>query len=1287
LHGALKGSEKALGKVAKHITETVPDRAKATSRLHKHNDIDVRDKAHGIHVGKHGDGKGSGDAPAIPGPRNRTGDGHTKPDRLDGAKDDPRRNAIPLLKKKCLNDPVDIATGDMTLPHTDLSLPGVLPLVLRRTHLSGYRYGQWFGRSWASTLDERIELDPQGQGAVWAREDGSLLVYPALPAPGDTDGVLPLEGPRLPLVHGGHANGTTTYQITEPVTRLVRTFTGSPYHASPAYWLVQIEDRHTNHIAIHREGDGAPTALVHDGGYHVALTVESARIRTVALRTPDGPQPVLRYGYDAQGRLDAVTNSSGLPLRFTYDDADRITSWTDRNDSTFRYVYDGEGRIARTVGPDGALSAAFAYTRHPETGDRITRYTDSTGATSVYYLNSALQVVAETDPLGHTHSYTFDDHDRILSHTDPLGATTRYERDARGNLTGLHAPDGVHTHAVYNEWDLPVAVTERGGARRTFAYDEHGNATAVTEPDGARTEYTYNPRGHITAIRNPVGDLTKVTTDAAGLTVRIEAPDTAATTLVRDAFGRVVEAVDALGGVLRQGWTTEGRPAWRELPDGSREEWTWDGEANLTSHTDRMGRTSHHQVTHFDKPATTTTTDDADYRFTHDTELRLTQVTNAQGLHWQYTYDAAGRLVRETDFDGRTLTYRHDALGRLTSRTNGAGQTLTFERDALGRVTRLHHDDGAVSTFTRDERGHVTRITNPHARIDLERDHAGRIVTETVNGRTTHYGYDALGRRTHRRTPSGATSTLAYDAGVLSSYTSGEHTFTFERDALGRERTRTLDGHLSLHHHWDSVGRVVSQSLTTAADELLQRSYTYQADGTPTSIVDSLTGERTYTLDTASRVTAVQARGWSETYAYNTAGDLTHATLPDRAPGQDRTGAHQHRGSRLTQAGRTRDHYDAQGRVIRRQSTTLSGKTLTWHFTWDAEDRLTHAVTPHHGRWHYLYDALGRRIGKHRLDENDQIVERVTYTWDGGQLAEQDADGITLTWDYLGQRPLAQREAKPADAPDDIDRRFFAIVADLTGAPSELLTHDGHLAWRARSSVWGATQWNRDCTAYTPLRYPGQQYDPETGLHYNVNRYYDPHLGRYLTPDPLGLAPAPNHYAYVPNPFTLTDPLGLAGCTADPTWGGRVTFTRDPHDRPYEMNAVITRDMLDEGTHANGNLRPPGFLGGDYNQARGHLLARMLGGSGDTLDNLFTITQNPTNSPDMRDWEQDIYDAAHKGEVIHYNVYLEYTDNLKDSVPKYIQLEATGDRGFTLDVPLRNPAWDQQQLDRQGLLP
>nr|WP_257134869.1 DUF6531 domain-containing protein [Streptomyces sp. wa1063] len=221
---------KALGKANKamgdHFGKTLPKAVKEISENQKKIELDIKEMmSKGVKVRK-------GDKEDGPRPDATRSSARTKADALKNAKDEPRRNAISLEKKTCENDPVDVATGEMTLPQTDLALPGVLPLVLRRTHLSGYRYGQWFGRSWASTLDERIELDPLGGGAVWSREDGSLLVYPRLPL-AENDGVLPVEGPRLPLRHGGRSNRETTYLVTDPRSGLTRSFRGGPYNASP----------------------------------------------------------------------------------------------------------------------------------------------------------------------------------------------------------------------------------------------------------------------------------------------------------------------------------------------------------------------------------------------------------------------------------------------------------------------------------------------------------------------------------------------------------------------------------------------------------------------------------------------------------------------------------------------------------------------------------------------------------------------------------------------------------------------------------------------------------------------------------------------------------------------------------------------------------------------------------------------------------------------------------------------------------------------------------------------
>ncbi|WP_369696740.1 DUF6531 domain-containing protein [Streptomyces sp. XD-27] len=213
----------AHGKLKTHLTDVGDGLVKAGGGHKRHNEK-VRDDFKGVKKPDVGDapagGKGGGGGKPSNSGGSKGGKQHVKPDSLRDAKSDPRRNGISLNKKTCKNDPVDVATGEMTLQQTDLTLPGALPLVLRRTHLSEYRFGQWFGRSWASTLDERLELDPMGVGAVWAREDGSLLTYPHLPRPGG-ETVLPWKAPASP-------SSTAVTTVRRPPTRSPTRTPGSP---------------------------------------------------------------------------------------------------------------------------------------------------------------------------------------------------------------------------------------------------------------------------------------------------------------------------------------------------------------------------------------------------------------------------------------------------------------------------------------------------------------------------------------------------------------------------------------------------------------------------------------------------------------------------------------------------------------------------------------------------------------------------------------------------------------------------------------------------------------------------------------------------------------------------------------------------------------------------------------------------------------------------------------------------------------------------------------------------
>lgn len=118
------------------------------------------------------------------------------------------------------------------------------------------------------------------------------------------------------------------------------------------------------------------------------------------------------------------------------------------------------------------------------------------------------------------------------------------------------------------------------------------------------------------------------------------------------------------------------------------------------------------------------------------------------------------------------------------------------------------------------------------------------------------------------------------------------------------------------------------------------------------------------------------------------------------------------------------------------------------------------------------------------------------------------------------------------------------------------------------------------------------------------------------------------------------------------------------------IEATITRDMLDTGGRADPDVRPPGFVNGSMNHSRGHLLARMLGGSGTDPRNFVMLFQRDTNSPVMRDFEQSVYDAAKAGEVVNYRVTPIYEDG--QSHPVAVALQARGSQGLDISITIAN---------------
>ncbi|WP_306316688.1 MULTISPECIES: DUF6531 domain-containing protein [unclassified Streptomyces] len=1153
LDQVIDGIEEAVKKSAKHLDDNMTRGLKQMAKNHRDNDRALADHFDGLRKGDKGPSGSPGSSPSVSlnsaGPRTgRNGSDAPAPLR-EGAGHDGLAAAQPANGRCMGGDPIDLISGEMILAETDVALPGLLPLVVERTHVSSYRCGQWFGRSWASTLDQRLEAD--GDGLVLATADGMLLLYP-VPQPDRP--VVPEHGPRWPLTWDGTPGGEM--HVTDPTTGHTLHFAPlTPPAPAPGTAptgritlpLSGMSDRNGHSMEVDRAPDGTPVEVSHSGGYRIAVDTDEQRVTCLRLLgTEDGGTEgtvLRRYGYDVHGDLVEVVDAMGHSAHFTYDGNGRIVERTDRNGGWYRWEYDNADRCVRGTGADGYLSCTLDY---DPTG-RANRYTDSLGHTTTYRYNSQRRLTGWTDAEGNTTHRVWEGPDRLVSASDALGRTTRYEYDESGNTTAVIRSDGHAMRASYNALGLPVAVIEEDGATWHYTYDERGNRLSVTDPAGAVTHYAYDAHGSPTAITDALGHTRRISTDAAGLPLALTDPLGHTTTAERDAFGRVRTVTDATGRIERFGWTAEGKPAWRELPDGALETWEWDAEGNLVATTDRAGHTSRFTFTHFHLPTSRTTPDGASHTFRHDTELRLARVEGPDGNTWEYAYDAAGRLIRERDFAGRTLTYRPDPTGALAARTNGAGETTTYVRDVLGRPVEEHSADG-ISTFTYDLAGSLLRSANAATTVEHTYDAAGRKLSETINGRTTTWTYDVLGRRTQRRTPSGTVSTWTYDAaGRPTALDTAGHRIDFAFDAVGREVLRGLGPGLDLAHDWDTNGRLGAQHLTHGGQLLEQRQYHYRADGFLSEIRDLTGHSRRFDLTPAGRIATVHGSDWSESYAYDPAGNLTRAALPTSST--DDT-VREYSGNRLHRSGRSTYEYDAGGRLVRRHTRLLNGQRKTSTYTWSGDDRLIGTVTADGTHWAYTYDAAGRRTAKRRLDTEGRIADETVFVWDGTRLSEQiSSTGTATTWDYHcgTHRPLTQLDRRPDAAP-----RFHAVVTDLSGAPAELVAPDGTITWRMRTTVWGLPLPGSTDNAGTdcPLRFPGQYADAETGWHFNYFRHYDPENARYVTHDPLGLSADPNDYAYVDNPFTIADPLGLMPAIHGPN--GR--WARDPNAPAIQHN-------------------------------------------------------------------------------------------------------------------------------------
>jgi RHS repeat-associated protein len=227
--------------------------------------------------------------------------------------------------------------------------------------------------------------------------------------------------------------------------------------------------------------------------------------------------------------------------------------------------------------------------------------------------------------------------------------------------------------------------------------------------------------------------------------------------------------------------------------------------------------------------------------------------------------------------------------------------------------------------------------------------------------------------------------------------------------------------------------------------------------------------------------------------------------------------------NRLKQWANHEYKYDAWGNLIEKVVGIVRWQT----FTYDCENRLvkteTMADTQVESTSSYQYDSLGRRVAKQ--SEIKGHTDHKRFLWQGLRMLREESPGQSSLYLYEpgSYAPLARVDEKEGE----VENKVYYFHTDQIGTPLEMTDAEGQIVWQAKYRAWGAVEKLVVNEVEQNLRFQGQYFDVETGLHYNTFRYYDPEIGRFTTQDPIGLAGGFNLYGYCRNPTAWIDPLGL----------------------------------------------------------------------------------------------------------------------------------------------------------------
>lgn len=751
-----------------------------------------------------------------------------------------------------------------------------------------------------------------------------------------------------------------------------------------------------------------------------------------------------------------------------------------------------------------------------------------------------------TDGEGKVWKYEYDNQGNLTKATDPLRKEWTYVYDANGNLLSETDPNGHSTSYQYDKTDLLVAETDGNGHVTRYGYDAAGRGTTITDPYGAAFTDIYDQAGQLTSRSDASGQTGKISYDVSGRPIKVVDGENFSTLLDYADGDGVDRGSKRVGKITYPTFQRVFRYDSRKRPiqqtellgtDALTSGVTHDPRGRIKTATDANGNTQSFEYDGIGRPVAIIDELGATTRLDYDHRNNLIAVTNPKGKVTSMTYDRRDLLLTETNAVDQTTSYQYDDAGNLVQILRPNGVKLTYHYDPAGQLDRreAYRADASLEQtagFNWDAAGNLSRWQTDRAAGVLTYDDADRLLSEavTIDGVTLNraYTYYADNKVKTYTGPDGNTLTYTYDGnGQLArldipnegSISVTDWSWTAPKKIVlpgGTVQEIDRDGLMQLTRL-----RVKSPNQSTLFE--LENQFGHLHELSSRKVDGDLTR---FDYDQAVRLVKEQPdflAGTSKTYVIDKAGNRIEQSAVSGTWVYDDA-------NRLLQRGNVTYDYDSAGNLIRKVDADLSEPLRTTRYTYDGYNRLVEvrdggdAVVAT-----YAYDPFDNRLVKELTATGAERAgstagKTLFLQGEEGLLAETDATGKLLrSYGWHPEHPYATYPLF-----EHAGGAYYYFHNDQLGTPWRVTNRDGATVWSAEDyTAFGSAKVASGAQIVQPWRLPGQYFDAETGLHYNLRRYYDGDIGRYISEDPLGFDGGDNFYAYARHsPTNFMDPTG-----------------------------------------------------------------------------------------------------------------------------------------------------------------